>query len=119
MPAQTKPDRTVRLGSRFDVRINEAVQIAGEPLRVTFERVVEDSRCPTNTTCIWAGDAVVRIGLRGANAESGTLDLHTLSDTAAEGSFQKYRLRLVQLAPTPHESGGIPADQYVATLIVS
>ncbi len=117
--AHAKTEQTVRLSQNFDVRVNETVAIDGESLRITFERVVEDSRCPTNTTCFWAGDAVVRVALLGANAERGTLNLHTLSETAAQGSFQKFRVRLVQLAPVPHDGGSVPAEQYVATLIVT
>ncbi len=106
------------LGQDFELRIGETVEIDGEPLVVTFERVVEDSRCPTNVTCVWAGDAVVRIRLQGAKAEAGTLDLHTQSDANREGGFERYRVRLVQLLPAPQDSGGIPPERYVATLIV-
>ena len=31
--------------------------------------VVEDSRCPRDTTCIWAGKAVVKILVSGADQE--------------------------------------------------
>ena len=110
--------QSARAGESFDLRIGEIVAIVGEPLTVSFEQVVEDSRCPANVACVWAGTAVVRIGLRGANSERGVLNLQTLSEDAGEGTFQQYRLRLVQLVPSPRESGRIPADQYHATLMV-
>ena len=109
---------SARPGQDFDARIGETVAIAGEPLTVTFEQVVEDSRCPANAACVWAGTAVVRIGLRVADTQRGTLRLETLSDAEREGVFQKYRLRLVQLRPTPADSRRIPDEQYVATLVV-
>ncbi len=107
------------LGRNFDVRVGQTVQIAGETLTVTFERVAEDSRCPTNVKCVWEGDAVVRVTLQGQNAERGTLNLHTQAAAAREADFQKYRLRLVQLVPWPKDSGGIPAETYIATLVVT
>jgi hypothetical protein len=107
------------LGRNFDVRVGQIVQIAGEMLTVTFERVAEDSRCPTNVKCVWEGDAVVRVALQGQNAERGTLDLHTQAAAKREADFQKYRLRLVQLVPWPKDSGGIPAETYIATLVVT
>jgi hypothetical protein len=110
--------QSARPGQDFDARIGETVAIAGEPLTVTFEQVVEDSRCPANATCVWAGTAVVRVGLRVADTQRGTLQLQTLSDAAREGVFQKYRLRLVQLRPAPADSSRIPDEQYVATLVV-
>jgi hypothetical protein len=109
---------SARVGENFDLRIGETVTIAGEPLIVSFDRVVEDSRCPTNTTCVWAGTAVVQLGLRTSDSVRGTLNLQTLSDASREGVFQKYRLRLIQLAPTPTDSTPVPPEQYVLTLMV-
>jgi hypothetical protein len=37
-------------------------QLAGKRLRV--DRVLEDSRCPMNARCVWAGRATVRLTLR-------------------------------------------------------
>lgn len=33
-------------------------------LRIRADKVVEDSRCPMNARCVWAGRATVRITLR-------------------------------------------------------
>lgn len=109
---------SARLGQEFDARVGETAAFADEPLTVTFEQVVEDSRCPANTTCVWAGTAVIRLGLRVGDTARGTVHLQTLSEAEAEGVFQKYRLRLVRLAPTPRDSSRIPAEQYVLTLMV-
>jgi hypothetical protein len=57
-PAQT-PHRGVPL-----VRLGETTRVHG--LRVTPLRVIEDSRCPQNARCVWAGRVrlSVRIGGR-------------------------------------------------------
>lgn len=31
---------------------------------ITFEAVLEDSRCPKNVTCIWAGQATIRVRIK-------------------------------------------------------
>ena len=111
-------DIDASLGREFDVRAGGAARISSEPLTITFERVVADSRCPADTTCVFEGDATVRLVLEGANAERLTLDLHTQANGPREGAFQKYRLRLVRLAPVLQNNSQIPFDQYVATLIV-
>ena len=36
---------------------------------ITLVAVIEDSRCPRDTTCIWAGKAVVKILVSGADQE--------------------------------------------------
>jgi hypothetical protein len=111
-------DTSARIGENFELRIGKTVTIAGEPLSVSFDRVVEDSRCPTNTTCVWAGTAVVQLGVRVSDTVRGSLNLQTLPDDAREAVFQKYRLRLIQLAPAPTDSAAIPPEQYVLTLMV-
>ena len=45
-------------------RLHEATRIGA--LVVTPLRVIEDSRCPINARCIWAGRAVVRAQIDGA-----------------------------------------------------
>ena len=107
------------LGQEFDLRVGGSARISGEPLTITFESVVTDSRCPTNTTCVFEGDAIVRLNIEGANAGRLTLDLHTQANGPREGRFQTYGIRLVRLAPERQNSSAIPSDQYIATLIVS
>ena len=40
------------------VPLNSSVEIKG--VTIKFTEVVEDSRCPTNVSCIWAGRAIVK-----------------------------------------------------------
>ena len=107
------------LDREFELRVSGVARISGEPLTITFDSVVADSRCPTNTTCVFEGDATVRLNVEGSNASRLTLDLHTQANGPRDGGFQKYRIRLVRLAPDRQNSSAIPSDQYVATLIVS
>lgn len=107
------------LAQPFDLKVAGAMRIAGESLTVEFEKVVEDSRCPTGATCVWEGDALARIQLLGSGGERATLNLHTQSSFPREGTFQKFRIRLVGVAPAPRSGSEIPPDSYVATLVVS
>jgi hypothetical protein len=108
-PVKDKPASPPQaaLDQNFDVRIGGTVTITGESLPMTFETVAEDSRCPTNITCIWAGDAVVRVTVVGANAERATLNLRT-GTAVREAGFQHYRVRLVQLLPAPEDTQASP-----------
>ena len=49
------------MGEPFRLSEGESVQMAGHALR--FQSVVEDSRCPENTTCVWEGRAKVRLAV--------------------------------------------------------
>lgn len=47
------------------VRLGQTAAIGGP--RVMPERMVEDSRCPAGTTCVWAGRLVVRARVLGGS----------------------------------------------------
>ncbi|UJH90323.1 hypothetical protein LZ575_15905 [Antarcticibacterium sp. 1MA-6-2] len=51
-----------------EVKIHNSVLKLGEMLNfgdssIKFKEVISDSRCPIGVTCIWAGEAVVRVEL--------------------------------------------------------
>lgn len=106
------------MGEEFTLRVAESIRIAGTDLRLTLDRIVEDSRCPTGVNCVWEGDATVRVTLQIAQADPGTLDLHTDASNQREAASRGYRVRLITLAPWPREGTRISSDQYVATLVV-
>jgi hypothetical protein len=107
------------VGRPFELKVAGVTRIAGESLTVEFEKVVEDSRCPVGVTCVWEGDAVARLHLLGSGGERATLNLHTQSSFPREGTFQKFRIRLVGVAPVPRSGSEIPPGSYVATLVLS
>jgi hypothetical protein len=47
------------------VAIGHSAQVGG--LMVTPLKLVEDSRCPANTRCIWAGRVIVKTRIKGGN----------------------------------------------------
>ena len=51
----------------FNVPLTKTTSLDGLSLKLVA--VVEDSRCPRDTTCIWAGKAVVKILVSGADQE--------------------------------------------------
>jgi hypothetical protein len=47
------------------VRLGQMAYVGGP--RVMPERVIEDSRCPVGTTCVWAGRVVLRAIVHGGD----------------------------------------------------
>jgi hypothetical protein len=88
-------------------------------LTVKFEGVSADSRCPIGVQCFWEGDAVVEVSVSEPSRESSNLELHTSGRYPREGTYGRYRVRLVSLVPQPRENEGVPAGEYRATLQVS
>jgi len=75
MAAALAPAAEPELGRPFDVKPADVVTIQG--LRITFEGVGEDSRCPTGVQCMWAGDAAATFTLETPPAAAVQRTLHT------------------------------------------
>src|SRR6185312_15051394 len=53
----------VRLGREFKLKAGRQVTVKGTKLRIRFVAVENDSRCPSDVTCVWAGNAAVQFQL--------------------------------------------------------
>lgn len=107
------------LGVEFRLAPGESVTLESTTLRLRFDRVVQDSRCPTDVECFWAGDAVVALFAREGKDPERRYELHTNlagQDTAVHG---RYRLRLVRLDPYPAHVNEKPGPDYRAVLVVT
>lgn len=86
-------------------RLGQTVYVDGP--RVTPLRVIEDSRCPMNARCIWAGRVVLRVKAQGG-AWSREIDL-TLGEPlqVADGA-----LTLIGVTPSRHTDRQIASRDY-------
>ncbi len=108
------------LDEEFALRVGQTAALAGGTgVRLIFEAVREDSRCPVGVSCIWAGDAVVAITMHNTDGGPTTIELHTNVRFDAEAVPDGHVVRLVRLSPTPRVDATIEVDQYEATLVVN
>ncbi len=107
--------RRATLGESFPLRVGESALIEAEALRIRFGSVPADSRCPKGESCIWEGDATVRIRVQRGPGEKGMLDLHT-SVGARRAGWGDWSIRLVSLDPYPVSGRPVRTEDYVATL---
>jgi hypothetical protein len=105
------------LGRPFDVKPAEVVTIQG--LRITFESVAEDSRCPTGAQCMWAGDAAASFTLEKPPAAAQHRTLHTNARFERQITLDAFVVRLEDLKPYPKEGATIAPADYRATLVVT
>lgn len=107
----------VRLGEPFEVRVGQTAYVADTRLSIHVDGVPEDSRCPRDVQCVWAGNARVVLELReGENADTGsvssTLEPHALTRW-------DYRIELVDVQPETTAGQPIPQSEYRVRLLVS
>src|SRR6476646_1224216 len=48
-------------GAEFNLAVGKSATISDTDYRITFNRVTEDSRCPVDVQCVWAGDAKIEL----------------------------------------------------------
>lgn len=103
------------LGAPFTLRMGESADVDGQ-LRLTALAITEDSRCPLDVVCVWAGDAAVAIHLEGRPAAGLTDTLHTLPDRKTSAGYASLLVVLTALDPLP--SAGTKTVDYRATFRV-
>ena len=120
----TKPktsSEAARVGREFKLRSGQQISLQGTKLRVKFAAVSNDSRCPSDVTCVWAGNAAVRLDVSTNRSNGKSLTLNTAKGPtlASEADYRGYKVKLVNLSPYPRSDQKIAAGDYVVTLLVS
>ncbi|MSR22573.1 MAG: hypothetical protein EXR92_03365 [Gemmatimonadetes bacterium] len=108
---------TAPVDSLVTLRLGQIVQIAGGPLRIRFEGVTSDSRCPTNVVCVWEGDATVHLRVAAGEGEGSAVELHTSLDPRSHVTAG-YRITLEELGPAPQSGAPISQAGYSAGIRV-
>ena len=113
--------QAARVGREFKVRVGRSVTLERGSLRLRFASVAEDSRCPVNVHCVWAGNAevLVEVAAKGGAGER-TLRLNTNAspERPGEGKYGRYTVRLLGLSQQPRDGRKVAAGAYTATLLV-
>ena len=107
------------LDSPFDLKVGETADINSD-FQITLLNVLDDSRCPSDVTCIWEGtvSAEVNIVKDGENRGKYVIPFG-LIDSAALQSIDGFFIMLYDVKPYPISTNQITPSEYVATLIVS
>lgn len=106
----------VEPGVAFTLAPGQTATVRRADARVTFREVREDSRCPVDVQCVWAGDAKVEVTIARAGVPTET---KTLSITPPENEVQtgNMKLRFVGLTPVPRQSDGNVPRNYLAEFV--
>jgi len=105
------------LGRPFEMKPAEVVTVQG--LRIAFEGVAEDSRCPTGAQCVWAGDAAATFTLEKPPSAALHRTLHTNGRLERQADVDAFVVRLEDVKPYPKEGATTSPDDYRVTLVVT
>jgi len=100
--------------STVRVKVNTEKSVPRAGFRVKLLEIVDDSRCPEDTNCVWAGNATVRIQVRGGRGGRRTFELNSTGEPTSI-KYSGYDIRLAGLTPHPRTNIRINRNGYVAT----
>ena len=112
------------------IALSQQITLADKALTVTFKQIEEDSRCPADAHCIWAGQATISIEVSAPDNPPAILTLTMpggvpqLSPFAAISSDNKivyagYVIQLIGLEPYPHAKSTAEMSMPIATLKIT
>jgi hypothetical protein len=84
---------------KAELGFGQSVRVPETNITITFNELVEDSRCPDGTDCIQAGDAAVRIVFARPNEPPVSHVLHTNSELLHEVELGEVKVQLVAVMP--------------------
>lgn len=100
-------------GEEFDLKIGDKATIGPNDVTIEFVDVLGDSRCPTNVTCVWAGNGEVQIRFARKNLQLNTY-LNPKDTTVSAVNIQLLRLEPYPVAPVQIEK-----EDYKVRLLIT
>lgn len=110
-------EKVIVWDQEFKLKIGESAKAPREGLKVQFDSVSEDSRCPKGVTCVWAGNAKVLLKVQKDTGKSADVELNT-NINPKTFRYLEYDLSLKELKPYPESNGTIKSSDYEVTLTV-
>jgi hypothetical protein len=106
--------RAVELNQEFQLAPAEQAAFGPQRLSVEFLRVVEDSRCPSDATCVWAGEVKVQLSTRTGDAAAVRHEIVA----GQQATVGEWRVLVVQVQPERSSTRTIAPEEYKVTLRV-
>ncbi len=111
-----------KLDTPFSLEYLEQAELESNPnVKIQFNRVLEDSRCPIDAICVWAGRVEFEITFtESGSAQTAVLLLGdpTGSDNSDTAVFGDYTVKALQVKPDPKSNVVIPQSAYRVELEV-
>ena len=109
--------RPVAIGREFTLNAYEAVEVATAYFVLSFE-VMQDSRCPKDVVCVWAGEATVALHLASPDGQRETQTLTIGPEGSATAQFDRHQITISDLQPYPVSTTQIDPKEYELTVMV-
>ena len=117
-----KSTTSADLGKQFYIRVGQTESVEPGNIQVKLIKVTDDSRCPSDVTCIWAGEVKVVLNITIDGEDSGetilTLGANNNDDQNVK-NIGGYYVKVIAVNPYPVSTKIIGQSDYIVTLIVN
>ena len=103
-------------------KVNYGETVSIEDVSIVFEKVISDSRCPKNVTCVWAGEAkvLVTISKNGKSIEKKELTFSASAIVEGDENIiyksEDFQISGLRLFPYPETTNKIENNEYCLEL---
>lgn len=109
-------EASARLGQEITLAPDQEASITGEPLKLQFRKVINDSRCPTGVTCVWEGEVSCLVDITYMNSTNGIV-LTQRGSSLSNTNFEDYNIEF-RVQPYPEASKTISPKDYRLELTI-
>lgn len=106
-------ENTQHFQDTLHINYKETVINTDENISITFDSLLEDSRCPIGVVCFWEGNAKVGFIFNSQNFELNT-HLSFKNDT----TLLRYHISLIGVHPYPHIDSTYTAEDYSTDIYI-
>jgi len=119
--ADTKESVPSIKGAQFQLKVNQTTSLESDSIKIKFLNVTEDSRCPSDVTCVWQGEVKIFVNIIKNNKALGDFSLTSRAGdkNLATQVFDGYSIQVVKVVPYPTSGKKISLSDYVATFVIS
>ncbi|MGD9489517.1 MAG: hypothetical protein AB7W47_15975 [Calditrichaceae bacterium] len=101
----------------IEVAYGDTVYAPGGYDRITFDSLLQESRCPTGVVCVWEGNGSIQMSLL-TESKKVSFILNTHPDFTNDTTTVGYYISLVELNPYPHIDSTYTEKDYRAVILV-
>lgn len=103
--------RAVEFNREIQLAPGEQAAFGPQGLKVEFVRVLEDSRCPSDATCVWAGEVKVELSTQPEAVRHEIV-------AGQQATVGELKVTVVQIQPERISTREIAPEEYRVTLKV-
>ena len=112
--APTTPSALI--GSPFKIGVGQSVRVDSAGFVLGFDQVLDDSRCPYDAICVWAGTARLKAWV---SVDGGRREVELKTFPKEPLFVDGFTIEVQELEPFPYTTVRIDPRGYVATLVVT